>query len=46
MIMSVDNRFSHKVSVFHDRHLPESDVWLAGYSAKPGQMGLEIGLGA
>ncbi len=31
--MSRNNRFSQIVSVFHNRHLPEREVLLAGYSA-------------
>lgn len=31
--MTKNNRFSHVVSVFQDKYLPEQDVLLAGYSA-------------
>ena len=31
--MSNDTNFSHTVSVFHDRRLPEKEAYLAGYAA-------------
>src|SRR5262249_39080524 len=44
--MEENNRFSHIVSIFHDRHLPEDESILAGYSALIKTYNLQVPLPA